>query len=306
MEVPVGMKEVFSSPDETDEENTCYQLLKGIYGLCQSARKFWKKFVNEMIKIDVGFKISEADPCLLYRENKLGICMIIIYVDDMMVIGNEESIIDVQERMNKVFSIKTETNLTDCLGCEFHMNKDKTKGLLGQPSIIRSLEKEFGEEAMKHRLGLTPGTPRFMAMRVAHEKDKLPAKEHATYRSGVGTLLYLTKHSRPDLWNTVRELSKRMDRPAPIHPKEMYRIIRYVLETKRYGLKFYLKRCSWIIQAFSDSDFARDKETRRSVYGYFILRYFCGIPIVWKSKGMRSVVLSTTEAEYIALSEVVK
>ena len=65
-----------------------------------------------MIKIDVGFKISESDPCLLYRENKLGICMIIIYVDDMMVIGHKETIIDVQERVKKVFSIKTETNLT--------------------------------------------------------------------------------------------------------------------------------------------------------------------------------------------------
>ena len=107
-----------------------------------------------MTKIDVGCKISEADPCLLYRETKLGICMIIIYVDDMMVIGQEESIIDVQERVEKVFSIKTENNLTDYLGCEFHMNRDKTKGWLGQPSIIRSLEKTFGEEAMKHRLVL--------------------------------------------------------------------------------------------------------------------------------------------------------
>ena len=58
-------------------------------------------FVNEMKKIDIGFKISEVDPCLLYRENKLGICMIIIYVDDMMVIGHKESIIDVQERVKK-------------------------------------------------------------------------------------------------------------------------------------------------------------------------------------------------------------
>ena len=49
MEVPVGMKEVFSDSDETDTK-TCYQLLKGIYGLCQSARQFWKKFVNEMTK----------------------------------------------------------------------------------------------------------------------------------------------------------------------------------------------------------------------------------------------------------------
>ena len=59
-------------------------------------------FVNEMVKNDIGFEISEADPCLLYRENKLRICMIIIYVDDMMVIGHKESIIDVQERVEKV------------------------------------------------------------------------------------------------------------------------------------------------------------------------------------------------------------
>ena len=119
------------------------------------------------------------------------------------------------------------------------MTKDKTKGWLGQSSIVRSLEKKFSKEAMKHRLGIKSGAPRFIAMRVAVEEDKLPAKEHVTQRSGVGTLLYLTKPSRPDLCNVVRELSKTMDRPPPIHLKEMYRIMRYVLEAKRYGLRFY-------------------------------------------------------------------
>ena len=73
---------------------------------------------------------------------------------------------------------------------------------------------------------------------------------------------------------------------------------------KGYGLKFYPKRCSWVIQAFRDSDFAGDRGKRRTVYGYFI--NFFGIPIAWKNKGMRSVVLFTTETEYIALTEVVK
>ena len=82
---------------------------------------------------------------------------------------------------------------------------------------------------MKHILCLTPGTPRFIAIRGIDEEDKLRAKEHATYQSGVGTLLYITKHSRPNLCNAVRELSMTMDRPAPINLKEMYRIIRYVL-----------------------------------------------------------------------------
>ena len=60
----------------------------------------------------------------------------------------------------------------------------------------------------------------------------------------------------------------------------------------------------WKLEALSDSDFANDKDTRYSVYGYII--YFCDIPVAWKSKFMKSVVLSTTEAEYVAVSEVVK
>ena len=60
----------------------------------------------------------------------------------------------------------------------------------------------------------------------------------------------------------------------------------------------------WELEAFSDSDFANDKETRISVYGYVI--YFCGVPVAWKSKSMRSVVLSTTVAEYVVISKVVK
>ena len=58
------------------------------------------------------------------------------------------------------------------------------------------------------------------------------------------------------------------------------------------------------LEGLSDSDFANDKDTRYSVYGYII--YFCGIPVACKSKSMKSVVLSTTEAKYLAVSEVVK
>ena len=159
---------------------------------------------------------------------------------------------------------------------------------------------------MKKRLSLTPGTPRFTARRLENLEDKVSPEEHETYRSGVGTLLYLTKHSRPDICIPVRELSKTMDAPAPVHLKEMYKLIRFVLSTKDYGLKFELMKDikKWALKALSDSDFDSGEETKISVFGYII--YFCGIPIAWRSKGMKSVVLSTTEAEYMALSEVVK
>ena len=159
---------------------------------------------------------------------------------------------------------------------------------------------------MKERLSLTPGTPRFTTRRLENPGDKVNPEEHETYRSGVGALLYLTKHSRPDISNPVRELSKTMDAPVPAHLKEMYKVIRHVLSTKGYGLKFELRKdiMKWALKTLSDSDFASDKEPRISVFGYII--YFCGIPSAWRSKGMKSVVLSATEAEYMALSEAVK
>ena len=155
-----------------------------------------------------------------------------MYVDDMLTIGKKEQIQEFAAMIQKEFSVKIQHNLADYLGCEFHMNKEKTRGWLGQPSIIKSREQRFGERAMKERLSMTPGTPRFTTRRLENEEDKVNAKDHETYRSGVGTLLYLTKHSRPDNSNPVRELSKTMDAPAPAHLKEMYKLIRFVLSTK--------------------------------------------------------------------------
>ena len=302
MKSPVGMEEI--DPGSSPED--CYEVKKGIYGLCQAARQFWKKFVDTIKKEPFGFTVSSADPCMLFKENNLVICIIIMYVDDMLIIGKREQIQEFATMIQKEFSVKIQHNLADYLGCEFHMNKEKTRGWLGQPSIIKSLEQKFGERAMKERLSMTPGTPRFIARRLENKEDKVNAEDHETYRSGVGTLLYLMKHSRPDISNPVRELSKTMDAPAPAHLKEMYKLIRFVLSPKDYGLKFKLIKSmrKWVLKALSDSDFASDKETRISIFGYVI--YFCGIPIAWRSKEMKSVVLSTTEAEYMALSEVVK
>jgi hypothetical protein len=60
----------------------------------------------------------------------------------------------------------------------------------------------------------------------------------------------------------------------------------------------------WRIVIYSDSDFATDPENRLSVTGFVL--YLCEVPIVWRTKQQRSVTLSSSEAEYFALSEAVK
>ena len=82
MKSPVGMEEI--DPGLSSED--CSQLVKGIYGLCQAARQFWKKFVDTAKRESIGVQASPADPCMLFKQNVLGICIIIMYVDDMLII----------------------------------------------------------------------------------------------------------------------------------------------------------------------------------------------------------------------------
>ena len=88
MKSPVQMEEI----DPGSSPEACYQLLKWIYGLCQAARQFCKKFVNITMQEPFGFQVSPEDPCMLFKKNELGVCIIIKYVDDMLIIGKKEQI----------------------------------------------------------------------------------------------------------------------------------------------------------------------------------------------------------------------
>ena len=77
--------------------------MKGIYGLCQAARQFWKKFVNTAKKETFGFKVSPADPFMLFKENEIGVCIVIMYVDDMHIIGKKEQIQEFATKIQKKF-----------------------------------------------------------------------------------------------------------------------------------------------------------------------------------------------------------
>jgi len=120
-------------------------------------------------------------------------------------------------------------------------------------------------------------------------------------------LLYLVKHSRPDLSTGTQELSNVMDKAMEGHMRELCRVFKYALDTQNIGLKLKPEdndNKQWELNAYSDADFAGDKETCIHITGYVV--YFMNIPVCWLSSGQKSVTLSTTEAEYVACSEVLK
>ena len=281
---------------------------KAIYGLVQAARQYYKKFVNIMT-VELGFRKCLADPCLLERETELGKVVVCVYVDDTMCVGDRAAIDQLKTEIQSHFNIKDEEKMKEYVGCTVH-REESGKLTMWQPHLLRKIELEFGEELKDMRTYATPAGPGETIIRMSDEEKEtlgLKKEKQTRYRSGVGMLLYLIKFSRPDIANSVRELSKAMDRATESHYQSLLRVLHYVITTKDLGLFFDAGILNsflgiWRILAFCDSDFAGDKNTRISVTGFCI--YIGSCLISWKSRGQKSVTLSSTEAEYIAVSEV--
>ena len=98
MKIPEGYDEVMNPRVDKDD---CLILQKSIYGLVQAAKQFWKKIVDEIQ--EGGFELSEADPCMLYKEYEKGVCIIILYIDDMFIIGKEDALMMQLEHCKVIF-----------------------------------------------------------------------------------------------------------------------------------------------------------------------------------------------------------
>ena len=95
----------------------------------------------------------------------------------------------------------------------------------------------FGDLVKGNQSYKTPGTPNYGIMRPDTNDAKLNEKDEIIYWSAVGSLLQLVKHSRPDISNSVREISKFMDGATPAAMKELKQLLKFIIYTKDYGLK---------------------------------------------------------------------
>ena len=120
-------------------------------------------------------------------------------------------------------------------------------------------------------------------------------------------MLYLAGHTCPDIKYAVHQCSRYSHNPRAIHEVALKQVGRYLIGTKEKGIIFNIDE-SLKIECFVDSDFAglwafedpQDPICTRSRTGY--VPKFAGAPVLWKSKLQTENVLSTMEAEYVALS----
>lgn len=110
----------------------------------------------------------------------------------------------------------------DYLGCEIWYDKEKMKCWVGQPSIMKKLERTFGELVADQPVYGVPGTPNHTMLGNVNS-NKIRSERHSLYQTGVRMLLYLVKYSRPNLANAARELSKSIQGPTEASWKELLR-----------------------------------------------------------------------------------
>ncbi|XP_071739433.1 uncharacterized mitochondrial protein AtMg00810-like [Rutidosis leptorrhynchoides] len=118
------------------------------------------------------------------------------------------------------------------------------------------------------------------------------------YRSLIGAHQYLTI-TRPDLSYAVNQVSQFLQAPTTDHFQAVKRILRYVKGTLTFGLTFSHAPSPWLL-GYSDADWARCIETRRSTYGYSI--FLGGNLVSWSAKKQPTVARSSCESEYRALA----
>jgi hypothetical protein len=125
-----------------------------------------------------------------------------------------------------------------------------------------------------------------------------------TYRSIIGSLMYLMVGTRPDISFAVSALSKHLSNPTTLHLAAAKRVVRYLLGTIDKAIVYQSEPGPFRLMAYTDADWAGDKKSRRSQSGGVIIA--AGGPILWLSKRQPIVTLSSAESELTALVAITK
>jgi hypothetical protein len=264
------------------------RLHRSLYGLKQSPRAWFDRFRQPMLKR--GYLQSNADHTLFYKHATGKVAILIVYVDDIVITGDDFiEISHLKKYLAQEFEVKDLGRLRYFLGIEISRGP---KGMfLSQRKYILDLLKETG------MLGCRPATtPIDQNHRLS--KDAGTPVDRECYQRLVGRLIYLS-HTRPDIAFAVSVVSQFMHDPRSSHMEVVYRILRYLKSCPGKGL-LYTRQGNLHVECYTDADWAGSLDDRRSTSGYCV--FVGGNLVAWRSKKQSVVARSTAEAEFRAMA----
>ena len=235
MKVPVGMD---ISP------NKALKLKKSLYGLKQAGRVWYDK-ISTHLKENMEFVSTTGDKCIFIRRVGKLICLVALYVDDLLIIGKLDDINKTKKEISKVFDARDLGTASYCLGVQI-AKFNNGEILIYQEKYIMELLERF--KMSKCNPVNTPMMKRSMTL----EKDHLGPRQESENKLGdqypymnlIGALMYLSVSTRPDISFAVNLLSRYNNDPCERHWSACKRILRYLQHTKDLGIYYCKDRMS--------------------------------------------------------------
>lgn len=279
---------------QSGKEHLVCRLKRSLYGLKQSPR-CWNAALDEKL-VTMGFRQTGADPCL-YMKSEDGPVYLAVYVDDLVIAAKENSMIKhVKDQLSGYFDMKDMGELHHFLGMKIIQDVKTNDVWIGQERYTSDILKTYGMENCKP--APTPMDPGHK-LKLTTEDEVVVDQE--MYQSAVGSLLYLSIASRPDIAYAVSYAARYTSKPTSVHWTVVKRVMRYLKGTLDLGLRYSGEGSEGdTMSAFCDADWAGDLDERKSTSGYVLM--LSNAAVSWKSKKQTVIALSTAEAEYVALS----
>ena len=281
-------------PPGYGREKKVLKLKKSIYGLKQAA-KVWNETLNNVL-IKNNFKRNEYDKCLYTLERNNETIHVLVHVDDLLVTGsNEADMIKTMKNVGKEFELKDLGNIKHYLGIDVDQDSKGNYSISQGRYIDKIMEAANLEDSKTSVYPMDTGYYKL-------EGELLDTNEF--FRNLIGMLLFLSTHSRPDVAACVGILSKKVLNPRDVDLMEAKRIIKYLKGSRNLKLKMSDPDALQELHAYSDANWAEDRNDRKSNSGYF-----CSInggAISWCSRKQETVATSSAESELMALTETCK
>lgn len=272
-----------------DDSNRVCKLNRAMYGLKQAGR-VWNKKLDSTLK-NFGLKSSCMDPCIYYA-NDLQL-IVAIYVDDFLIFyHDEQQLKQLKGQLCERFRMKDMGAAKGCVGIRIKQSSNSIE--LDQTVYIEEVLKRFGMSESK-----PIGNPSDTSIKLTANMEVNDNKNDVIpYQQAIGCLLFISGSTRPDISFSVNDASRFNNNHNQAHWNAVKRIMRYLNGTK--NLKLVYSRNQEDIKAYTDADWASDVDSRKSCTGYVFT--LSGAAISWRSMKQKTTALSSTEAEYIALS----
>jgi hypothetical protein len=268
------------------ETHVC-RLRRALYGLKQAPRA-WYSRIDSYLR-EMGFQWSEADPNLYFLAGEKPL-ILVLYVDDLFLTGDEQLIADCKVNLAAKFEMKDLGLMHYFLGLEVWQMDGRF--FLGQGKYAVEILRRF--RMMDCRPMSTPLVTNWRKIDASDSKTVDPT----VYRQLIGSLMYLV-NTRPDISFAVNSLSQFMVDPRRVHWIVVKHVLRYLRGTVEYGL-LYERSGGVTLAGFTDVDWAGCAEDRKSTSGCC---FSIGSSIIsWFSRKQRSMALSSAKAEYMAAS----